>query len=130
MSPVESIVLSLNIASWFLYFLLMMFVFFAVRRAWITLGSTQYIVESFQVQIHARLCLRCPFWCFKTHMNICEKKRACELFDRLTGRMVDCQTGGCYWLIVYEWVGGKHAQVDLNEVSPLAGLKAKTFIVG
>jgi hypothetical protein len=31
---------------------------------------------------------------------------------------------------VYEWVGGKHAQVDLNEVSPLAGLKAKTFIVG
>jgi hypothetical protein len=40
-------VLSLNITSWFYYFPLMGFVMFAVRRAWITLGSTQYNVESF-----------------------------------------------------------------------------------
>jgi hypothetical protein len=32
--------------------------------------------------------------------------------------------------MVYEWVGGKHTYVDLTEVSPLVGLRAKTFTVG
>jgi hypothetical protein len=32
--------------------------------------------------------------------------------------------------MVYSWVGGKHACVDLTGVSPLVGLRAETFIVG
>jgi hypothetical protein len=33
-------------------------------------------------------------------------------------------------VMVYGWVGGKHACVDLTEVSPLVGLMAGTFTVG
>ncbi|MCI19690.1 auxilin-like protein, partial [Trifolium medium] len=32
--------------------------------------------------------------------------------------------------MVYGWVGGKHACVDLTGVSSLVGLRTKTFIVG
>ncbi|MCH87251.1 auxilin-like protein [Trifolium medium] len=32
--------------------------------------------------------------------------------------------------MVYGWVGGKHACVNLTEVSPLVGLTAETFTVG
>ncbi|KAK2456598.1 hypothetical protein QL285_003948 [Trifolium repens] len=33
-------------------------------------------------------------------------------------------------VMVYGWVGGKHACVDLTGVSPLVGLRAETFTVG
>ncbi|MCI68905.1 auxilin-like protein, partial [Trifolium medium] len=33
-------------------------------------------------------------------------------------------------VLVYGWVGGKHACVDLAEVSPLVGLGTEDFIVG
>jgi hypothetical protein len=32
--------------------------------------------------------------------------------------------------MVYGWVGGKHACVDLTEVSPLVGLRVGAFMVG
>jgi hypothetical protein len=33
-------------------------------------------------------------------------------------------------ILVYGWVGGKHACVDLTEVSPLVGLTTGEFTVG
>ena len=33
-------------------------------------------------------------------------------------------------VMVYGWVGGKHACVDLTGVSPLVGLREETFTVG
>ncbi|PNX89057.1 auxilin-like protein, partial [Trifolium pratense] len=32
--------------------------------------------------------------------------------------------------LVYGWIGGNHACVDLTGVSPLVGLRTKDFIVG
>jgi hypothetical protein len=32
--------------------------------------------------------------------------------------------------MVYGWVGGKHACVNLTEVSPIVGLRAGTFTAG
>jgi hypothetical protein len=32
--------------------------------------------------------------------------------------------------MMYEWVGGKHACIDLTGVSPLMGLRVGDFIVG
>lgn len=31
--------------------------------------------------------------------------------------------------MMYRWIGGKHACVDLTEVSPLVGLEVRTFTV-
>jgi hypothetical protein len=41
---------------------------------------------------------------------------------RLTLRLAD--------VLVYGWIGGKHACVDLSGVSPLLGLRTEDFIVG
>ena len=34
------------------------------------------------------------------------------------------------YMMVYGWVGEKHAYVDLTEVSPLVGLGVEPFTVG
>jgi hypothetical protein len=33
-------------------------------------------------------------------------------------------------VLVYGWIGGKHACVDLTGVSPLVGLRTRDFIAG
>jgi hypothetical protein len=55
------------------------------------------------------------------YRNIYAKRGSCELFDRYLGPTD---------VMVHEWVGEKHACVDLTEVSPLVGLRSETFIVG
>ncbi|KAK2413652.1 hypothetical protein QL285_036340 [Trifolium repens] len=48
------------------------------------------------------------------------------LTDPLEGRSTLRPTD----VLVYGWVGGKHACVDLTEVSPLVGLTTEDFTVG
>jgi hypothetical protein len=49
------------------------------------------------------------------------------LIDPLEGRSSTLRSTD---ILVYRWVGGKHACVDLTEVSPLVGLTTEDFTVG
>jgi hypothetical protein len=79
------------------------------------------------LQIQTRLCSSCPFLCFKACKNTCEKK---EFVNCLTDPHKGRSTLRPADVVVYGWVGGKHAcaRVDLTGVLSLAGLRARILL--
>jgi hypothetical protein len=59
--------------------------------------------------------------------NICKERDVCEFSNRPTGGRSTLRSAD---VLVYEWVEGRHACMDLTEVSPLVGLTTKGFAVG
>ncbi|KAK2439585.1 hypothetical protein QL285_024234 [Trifolium repens] len=105
----------------------MKFALFVVKHALTLLGSMQLIVGSFQVS-NIGMTVRDVLFDIFRRAGIYVKKEAPVNFltdpqeGRSTLRPAD--------VLVYGWVGGKHACVDLTGVSPLVGLGVGDFIVG
>ena len=106
----------------------MRFAQFFVKHVWIILETTQYIVESFLASNTGTTMFEMSFFMFLRVQEYLQKKEAPLNFltdpreGRSTLRPAD--------VMVYGWVGGKHARVDLTGVSPLVGLGTRTFTVG
>ncbi|GKB95645.1 hypothetical protein Tco_0981782 [Tanacetum coccineum] len=62
----------------------------------------------------------------KACWDLRQKRGTCEFLDRSDGR----STLRPAEVLVFGWVGGKHACVDLTGVSPLLGLSSRGFTVG
>ncbi|GJR34995.1 hypothetical protein Tco_1210679 [Tanacetum coccineum] len=56
-----------------------------------------------------------------------QERGACEFLDWPVRRKIHTHTGN---ILVFGWVGGKHACVDLTGVSPLVGLSSRGLTVG
>jgi hypothetical protein len=106
------------------FFLLMRFTLFFVRCIRIILGSTQYIVESFQTLNTGTTLSEMFFLMFLNTQKYLRKKMYLWTFWQIhksTLRLTD--------VMVYEWADGKHASVNLAVVSPFVRLKTETFTV-
>ncbi|KAJ0793296.1 putative tetratricopeptide-like helical domain superfamily [Helianthus annuus] len=100
---------------------------FVIRRVWIPLGSMQFTVELTGFKYRHDLVRDVLFDIFRC-AGISAKKETPVNFltDPLEGRSTLRPAD----ILVFGWVGGKHACVDLTGVSPLVGLGGSAFTVG
>lgn len=106
----------------------MWFYLFIVRRVWIHFGEqTNQFRELLSFKYWYDLLRDIPFYIF-WWAGVYVKKETCVNF--LTDSHEGRSTLGPIDILVYEWVWGKHACVDMIKVSPLVRLGTWGFTLG
>jgi len=97
---------------------------FVVKRVWILLGSMQFIVRSFSGFKYIHDFVMDVLFDIFRRAGVSVKNRRLWT-SSLTHQIEDWHLGRPTNVMVYKWVEGKHACVDLTGVSPLVW-----FVVG